>query len=169
MPVSMTVPLTQGKVGLIDVVDAHLLAGYRWYTARAGKQWYMRGQRSRATVPRSQRRCIDFHRLLFPETKMVDHKNGNGLDNRRENIRPATNSQNQLNRAKRQGCSSRYKGVAWHIKHERWISNIRYQGRRIHLGWFFDEESAARAYNEKALELFGDFARLNIVPQEKEA
>lgn len=97
---------------------------------------------------------------------MIDHKNGNGLDNRRSNLRFCTNAQNQHNQRKwgsRSGkpLSSRYKGVSWH-RRGHWRAKIQAQGKRRYLGQFQSEEAAARAYDRAARELHGEFAVLNF-------
>ena len=90
-----------------------------------------------------------------------DHVNGNGLDNRESNLRPATRSQNAMNQPKRLG-TSRFKGVSWHRKSGKWLCQI-VKDRKIYvLGYFTDEIEAACAYDRKAVELFGEFARLNF-------
>ena len=93
----------------------------------------------------------------------VDHWNGDGLDNRRRNLRAATPSQNQHNRRKRLGCSSRFKGVHWHKRHGKWAAKIRIDGRQLHLGYFPVERDAAAAYNLAANQEFGEFALTNEI------
>jgi hypothetical protein len=93
-------------------------------------------------------------------SKFVDHINGNGLDNRDENLRLATNSQNQMNSRKRSGTSSRYKGVS--LQRKRWRAQIKLDGKLIYLGMFDTEEQAAMAYDYAAIELFGEFSRINF-------
>jgi hypothetical protein len=94
----------------------------------------------------------------------VDHDNGNRLDNRRENLRPATKSQNMSNRGPFLNNKSGFKGVCWHKRRQKWIAQIHVSGKRTHLGYFDDPIAAARAYDAAALELHGAFARLNFPP-----
>jgi hypothetical protein len=104
------------------------------------------------------------HRQLLGLTdpsEQVDHRNHDGLDNRRENLRPCTNQQNQHNQRKRAGCTSRYKGVHWDFRNGSWRAAIKAEGRTIHLGRFQDEDDAARAYDDAARRLFGEFALTN--------
>lgn len=93
----------------------------------------------------------------------LDHVNHERADNRIENLRLATNSQNAQNKlkAKQYGnrpCHSRYKGVTWHKRRSFWVAHINHNGKRLFLGEFACEESAAEAYRLKAAELFGEFA-----------
>jgi hypothetical protein len=92
----------------------------------------------------------------------VDHANGNGLDNQRHNLRPASRSQQGGNRRKQQRTSSRYKGVYWCKERRHWRAYIRVAGQMRWLGRFADEGDAARAYDAAALAAWGEFARLNF-------
>lgn len=99
-----------------------------------------------------------------PDNLQWDHINGNKLDNRRENLRYATNSQNNANREKQAGLySSQYKGVFWNAQKGKWQSRLKIDGKQKHLGFFVNEKDAARAYNEAALKYFGEFAVLNEI------
>jgi len=104
-------------------------------------------------------RMLLLHRIILnaPKDMQVDHINGNRLDNRRENLRLCTHQQNCMNR---KPVTPGYKGVSW--AKGKWRAQIRYQGYTHYLGNNFDApEEAAQAYDEKAKELFGEFARLN--------
>ena len=93
---------------------------------------------------------------------ITDHRNGNGLDNRRANLRICTLSENRMSSRKREGCSSQYKGIAWDKYRQKWQAYINVDGKRQHLGRFEDEREAARAYDQAAKKRFGNFARLNL-------
>lgn len=93
--------------------------------------------------------------------KWIDHKNGIGLDCQKDNLRGATNQQNQFNQRLRQGGTSKYKGVCLHKSSKKWQAYIKFNYKSIHLGLFNSEREAGLAYNRKAKELFGEFARLN--------
>jgi hypothetical protein len=93
---------------------------------------------------------------------LVDHKNGNGLDNTRTNMREATNQENARNQHKRAGTSSQYKGVCFIPVGGRWMASICLSGRSVHLGYHATEELAALAYDTAAREHFGEFARPNF-------
>lgn len=104
------------------------------------------------------------HRLIMdaPAGILVDHINQDTLDNRKSNLRLATRSQNMGNRAKHMG-KSKYKGVCWIEKRQRWIAQIFTDGKRRQLGRFETEVDAAMAYNKAASEFFGEFAYLNTI------
>lgn len=93
---------------------------------------------------------------------MFDHKNRSRYDNRKENLRECSYSQNSMNRTKVGGTSSKYKGVYWNKKQEKWLCYIALMGKRTYLGSFTDEVKAASAYNKAAIEMFKEFANLNV-------
>lgn len=156
----MEVPLSRGQVALIDDADWELIKDYSWFAVKPHKVYYAVGHKP---MINGIRKKIKMHRLIMnaPPGQQVDHINGNGLDNRRENLRLATKSQNQWNRHNACG-TSKYKGVCWATSQGQWKASIRKFGKRVNLGFFDDEVDAARAYDAAAKELFGDFANLNI-------
>jgi hypothetical protein len=99
-------------------------------------------------------------------TEFVDHVNGDILDNRRSNLRVATKHQNLLNRRGARNSSSKYAGVAFDLSRERWMAYINFDHRRYYLGRYESEIEAAWMYDQWALELHGDFVRLNLEYQE---
>lgn len=101
------------------------------------------------------------HIMCSPEGMVVDHINRNGLDNRKANLRICSQSENLAN-ARGRGGHSNYKGVTWFKPANLWMAQIRVQGEHKYLGYFKEEEEAARAYDKAALEHFGEFARLNF-------
>jgi hypothetical protein len=115
---------------------------------------------------------MKMHRLVADVVpgQEVDHKNGDKLDNRESNLRPATRSQNLANRDKREGCSSRFKGVCWDKRAGKWMAYAVVDGKQKFLGYFVydEEEEAARTYDLKALEVFGEFALLNFPREDYE-
>ena len=104
------------------------------------------------------------HRLILhpPKGKQVDHRNHKPLDCRRSEMRICTCSENMQNQVQQKGRSSQFKGVSWHKANANWTAQIKHNGKQIHLGCFAIEEEAARGYDAKAIELFGEFALLNF-------
>ena len=110
---------------------------------------------------------LRLHRFLlglsFGDKTQVDHINGNGLDNRKENLRLCNNAQNAFNASKQCNNKSGYKGVcSWSKGVKKWRAQIQFNSKVIHIGSFQNKEDAARAYDEAARKYFGEFARLNF-------
>ena len=103
------------------------------------------------------------HRVILglEQGTLCDHRNHDGLDNRRQNLRPCNDSQNAGNKRKHLGASSQLKGVDWHKSSRKWRAQIRINGRSKHLGCFTSETAAAAAYDRAALIHFGEFALTN--------
>ena len=157
----------KGKAGLcfIDPQDYDLIKGYHWYArpSSTGHTFY-----ATATIhkPDGPTTSIQMHRILVPGVEDIDHKDLNGLNNRRENLRPATRSQNMANKRKRwEKATSEFKGVQWRKALHKFRARICVNGKRIDLGHFESEEDAARAYDKAAVEHFGEFACLNFPDQ----
>ena len=152
-----------GKYTLVDNADATELSQYRWYwtTTNKGKEAVGYAYR-KAVVPGGKFTVILLARHLLkpPAGMVVDHVNGDSLDNRRKNLRIATIQQNAQNRGARRNSKTGFKGVYLVHKYQ---AQIMVDGKTTHLGWFDDPKEAARAYNKAALKLHGEFARLNKV------
>lgn len=156
---SVEIPLTRGRVALVDVRDYPLIADRKWSHAPSGNT------PGYATAADSSGQ-IFMHRVVLgaPDGIAVDHVNGNGLDNRRANLRFATQAQNCVNRASRRGSTSAFKGVYKRAGSAAgtWCASISANGKARHLGSFPSEMAAARAYDRAAFELHGQFAYLNF-------
>ena len=100
--------------------------------------------------------------MRAPVELLVDHRNNNGLDNRRDNLRLATSSQNNCNSRKRKNTTSQFRGVCFCKAKGKWDANINLAGKRIWLGSFDSEIEAGKAYDEAAKKCHGEFARLNF-------
>jgi hypothetical protein len=100
--------------------------------------------------------------------EQVDHINGDTLDNRIRNLRICSCAENLRNRGITKNNSSGFKGMSWHKECRRWQARIKYLGRDLHIGLFDDLFEAARAYDKKAAEIFGKFARFNFPIEAKE-
>lgn len=154
---TVEIPLCGGEVALIDEADHQLVRMHFWHH----RDGYAA---SNVINPDGTRTTMRMHRFLLGLTDPkvhIDHINGNGLDNRRSNLRVATPSQNSANRRKIANATSPYKGVYWQ-KNRRWRAVLTVDRRHISLGMFDDPADAARAYDAAALEHFGPFARLNF-------
>lgn len=153
------ISLTQGYYAIIDDEDFDLVMKHKWHVFKAGKKIY-----ASTNSPRKcgRKKKILLHRLIMQAQvgQEIDHKNADGLDNRKENLRFCTRAENQYNRVGKQKVS-RYKGVSLHKKTGLWRMRIEKAGKEQTL-YFKDETEAAKAYDEKAKELFGEFARLNF-------
>lgn len=145
---------------LVSPPDYRLAKVYRWRVNKDGYAgvWVYDAQAKRG-------RSLLLHRLVcrVADDVLVDHKNRDRLDATRENLRPATPSGNSANRAKiRKGTSSRYRGVTLHAATGKWQAGAKQFDTFHHCGLFESEEAAARAYDKKARELWGDFAACNF-------
>lgn len=149
------IPLTQGKFAIVDAADYERVSRHKWHVSRHGGRLY--------AYRKARGRTIPMHRFIMnpPKGMVVDHIDGNGLNNRRCNLRICTQRQNVYN-SRPSGAGSSYKGVRWDKERRRWMAAIYDGTRRIHLGRFDDEAEAARAYDRKAFELFGEYAYLNF-------
>ncbi len=154
------VQLTRGKVAIVDDEDFPLVSAYRWAVIlkKGGRYCY-----AYTTVDvNGKKRPVEMQRFLMgsrPGVFYVDHINGDGLDNRRCNLRWATAAQNQANQRRTRG-SSVFKGVGWHKG--KWQARIRVNQVRRSLGRFYSEVEAAKAYDAAAVRAWGEFAATNF-------
>lgn len=156
------IPLTQGKVALVDAEDYEYSNQFKWYAMKHGNTYYavrhIKKEDGKQTL-------ICMHRVIMKTSKGMDtdHINGDGWDNRRDNLRICTRSQNKMNGNIHKDNTSGYKGVFWQKRDKKWMAQIQIDGKLKYLGLFITKEEAALAYNEAAKELFGEFARLNNI------
>lgn len=153
------IPLTHGYVALVDDEDYERLRGYRWHAQSRRRLFYAFRYLSKHERPRA----VAMHREVVGAGAgtQVDHANGNGLDNRRENLRFCNHAQNQANRHSQVPHSSRFRGVSRDRKTGLWHPCLKVDQHTQHLGYYADEVTAARVYDAVALEIFGEFAYLN--------
>jgi len=154
------IQLTQGKFAIVDDDMYEYLSQWKWFTHRDRNTFY--AERMGGKWP--NRKVVRMHRAVMnvSDDVLIDHLNGNGLDNRRENLRACTISENARNRGKDRDNSTGYKGVSWHKQDQKYHAQIRVSGRKIYLGSYADPEEAARAYDKAAKELHGEFANTNF-------
>lgn len=152
------IPVGSDHFALVDDEDYDDLVRFRWHLLKTHSRsvYAMRDQQTNG-----QRIHELMHRRIMKVD--VDHQNGNGLDNRRSNLRPATNSQNNANKSKQRGVyTSTFKGVYWYRRTGRWVARIEVRGKQIWLGYHASEEEAAMAYDRAAIHYFGEFAYTNF-------
>ena len=153
---------SRGKVvgsAVISDEDSGIVSGYKWRLRKTPRSMYAR---TSVKTKSGEWRDVLMHRLILGigDDSMVDHANGNGLDNRRDNLRIASHSQNAMNKRKA-GGTSRFKGVLLSSAGT-WQANIWINGRSVYLGRHRSEEAAALAYDRAALSSFGEFAKTNF-------
>lgn len=151
-------PLTNYTNTLVDEDDIHIIEGLNIkHRGRYAVVFYRSGENKKPEY---------LHRIITscPPGLVVDHINGDGLDNRRANLRVCSYAENLRNAFKtKRATSSQFKGVCWNKSSKRWQANIYIESRLRHLGNFNDEREAALAYNLAATKHFGEFARVNSV------
>jgi len=147
------IKLTKGCVALIDEEDLSLISEFKWCCVSHGGHFYAATRNWKI----SKNKLIYMHRIILdaPTGMDVDHINGNGLDNRRANLRLCTRSENCRNRRKSTSSPNQYKGVHFSKETGKWSAGIC-------LGSFNTEKEAALAYDEAARKIFGEFARVNF-------
>lgn len=154
------IPLTQSKVAVVDFEDYEGVRPYKWHAVKMEHRWYAMHRFGKHGY------CMPMHRFILgaPDGKMVDHEDGDGLNNTRKNIRLCSRAQNgQAKRLKSPGrATSQYRGVSWMKRDGVWIAQLGIGGKNIYLGRFENEREAARAYDAAALKFFGAFAQPNF-------
>jgi len=160
--IDISTPKYPNAFALVDDSDFDKLTKqipYKWYARKesSGNVYAVRHSYIKS-------RSIRMHVAIMGHVtgKEIDHRNGNTLDNRRCNLRHCTRAENQRNRGAQKNNTSGYKGVSWYKGHNRWRVQIKHNGKKIHLGYFTCIVKAASAYDKAALELHGEFAKLNF-------
>jgi hypothetical protein len=150
------IPLGDGCYAYVDAADYEWLRQWNWQICSSG--YAARHEKGRLVL---------MHRQIMqpPKGMVVDHIDGNKVNNCRFNLRVCTRKENVRNKRRRSNSSSRFKGVGYYKRSRKWYAKIWCLGEGIWLGYFMDEAEAARAYDRKAVELFGAYARLNF-PEE---
>lgn len=157
------IQLTNGYKAIVDDEDFDYLSKFKWY---AHFNQYGKIYARRAKNQKGKGKWAWMHRVIMnpPAGALIDHINGNGLDNRRSNLRTCTHAENLRNRKAPRNNTSGYRGVVWNSISKNWVAQIESSGKSIYIGRFDDIVEAAIAYDEKARELWGEFYSMpNII------
>lgn len=150
----------------VDDEDYEYLNQWKWYLqVTDGKQYIIRSVPARENngIRTSKSMHIEIiNRHFNLEYEVIDHKDGNGLNNQKCNLRPCSQGGNVKNRCSAKSSTSKYLGVGWDSYNKSWKAQIRIKGKSTHLGSFQDEIDAAKAYDEAAKLYHGEFANLNF-------
>lgn len=151
------IPITQGRHAVIDSADYELVAAHKWYSHKSGNNFY-----AKTFI---DGKCTYMHRLILDITDantVADHIDGNGLNNRRGNLRSCTKTQNMHNAKGKSNSKTGLKGVCYHSRDNLFNARIRVDGKRKSLGYFKTAEEAHAAYCKAALMYQGDFAKTGL-------
>lgn len=153
----MIINLTQGKFTIVSDEDYHKVSDFKWQALKNGNTFYA----VRSLKRNRKVKTIRMHRVILdaPDDVMVDHIDGNGLNNLRENIRLCTKHQNQMNVRKPSHNTSGYKGVSYEKRRGNYRAYIVFKGKQIYLGSYKTPEEAHDAYKKAAIKIHGRFAR----------
>jgi hypothetical protein len=159
IPGTRLIRLSQGGFAIVDEEDYERVNQYQWHLTKGGKTYYA-VRNIRIGNKRTRQRIHNFIMGIFDTD--IDHRNRNGLHNYKSNLRECTSQQNCFNRGSKINSTSNFKGVNKYGKGNRYISRIMKGGMNTYLGSFDNEIEAAKCYDAKAKELFGEFACLNF-------
>ena len=153
-----------GYETIVDDEDYEILSQYKWHPEINPKSEnvYVSGWINNKNI-RMHRFVMKLHGNEIDDFH-IDHKDRNGLNNQKENLRPCSHTENQHNtKKKKNGITSVYKGVYFKVDRNKFRAHIKDNGKDIHIGYYQDEIDAAIAYNKQAIKLYGEFANLNII------
>jgi len=150
------IQLTKGYVAIVDDDDFGELSKNKWC--------YLNGYAVRGISIKNKSHTVFMHRQInkTPEGMSTDHVDGNKLNNKKENLRTCTESENKRNAKTPKTNKSGYKGVSFSSSHKKWYAIIKNNGKSLWIGGYDNKTDAAIAYDKKAIELYGEFARLNF-------
>lgn len=150
--VGRVIKLTRGYETIVDDEDFEYLNQFKWHSLVTPSNVYAS----------NYTKGLMHRHIMNPSPEVdIDHKDCNGLNNRKSNLRPATRMQN-LRNSRIKTKTSIFKGVCFDKDHKKWRGQITIEKKQMRLGWFNNEKDAALAYDLKAIEFFGEFARINF-------
>lgn len=155
------IPLTYGQFAQVDDEDHDYISQWKWYAKKQNNRENYYATRNVYKDGKTKR--LYMHRVIAGtiQGEVCDHIDHNTLNNQKENLRNCKTSENLCNRKSRMGSKSKYIGVNF-VQNKYWNSTIWFKGKRYYLGYFKTEEEAAKARDEKAKELHGEFVILNF-------
>ena len=156
------IKLTQGKVAIVDDEDFEYLNQWKWCANNKNGKFYVVRN---ITASKNKQNSIFMHRFIMKPNKgmVIDHLDGNPLNNQKKNLRICTHSENMRNRNLYVNNTSGFKGVYWHKTTKKWMSYIRINKKSLYLGIYTCPIDAAKAYNDAALKYHGEFAHINKI------
>jgi len=157
------ISLTQGKIALINDEDFLMVHGFKWHAIECGRTYYAARQGPRQKG--KKRKTFLMHRVLMNASKnqMIDHADGDGLNNQKNNLRFCTFAENMRNSKRRIKNISGYKGVSFYEKIKKWSAKITVNYKLIYLGCYKSKHLAGVVYNIAALKYHGQFAKINKI------
>jgi HNH endonuclease len=153
------IPLTQNQIAIVDAEDFERLSKWHWFAVWSTQTETFYANRSGGKRGSLQ---IRLHHEVLGSKERTDHRNGDTLDNRKENLRPCTNAQNMANRGPQRNSPTQFRGVHFLTKRNRWNAYIYINKKPRHIGDYKTLEEAAGAFDEVIYYRFGEFARLNF-------
>ena len=153
------ISLTQGMIAIVDDEDYERLSQHKWYAHKNKYTIYVHRREGKGPTISMHREVLG---LMFGDGKRIDHWNRNGLDNRKQNLRLVTNSQNMINCRLQRHNTSGYRGVGWLSREGKWGASIHINRKKKYCGVYNDKISAAKAFDRAAIKYRGDDAVLNF-------
>lgn len=156
------IKLTRNKFALVDDEDFKWLNNHQWSTKKGVNTFYVQRRHKNKMILMHRIVIQKYEKRYLEDWEAIDHKDHNGLNNQKNNLRICTRSQNEMNKEKQKDCSSQYKGVCWDQNKQKWRTRIQIDKKRKHLGFFDSEIEAAHYYDFFAIQYFKEFKYINF-------